>query len=149
MGDTVTIPLPSWALSVAKTNNYLYTDQWGYQSDEYIPALADTLSIFPTNTGGKNRTLIQVYTDYMSAFATQMKSYISDGTIDNVQVGGGPCGELRYPSYPSAKWNFPGIGAFQAWDPLMIADFKSKASAAGHPEWNSPPTDAGGYNSKP
>ena len=31
----------------------------------------------------------------------------------------------------------------------MLADFKAKASAAGHPEWTSPPTDAGSYNSTP
>lgn len=48
----------------------------------------------------------------MNAFASKMSSFINDGTIDNIQVGTGPCGELRYPSYPSAKWTFPGIGAF-------------------------------------
>ena len=31
----------------------------------------------------------------------------------------------------------------------MLADFAAKAKAAGHPEWTQPPTDAGGYNSKP
>jgi len=30
----------------------------------------------------------------------------------------GPCGELRYPSYPEANgtWRFPGIGEFQCYD---------------------------------
>jgi hypothetical protein len=35
-----------------------------------------------------------------------------------IQVGMGPCGELRYPSYPEANgtWRFPGIGEFQCYD---------------------------------
>ena len=41
VGDTVTIPLPSWALDVAKSNKYLFIDQWGYMSEEYITPLAD------------------------------------------------------------------------------------------------------------
>ena len=35
----------------------------------------------------------------MNAFASKMQSFVNDGTIDNVQVGTGPCGEARYPSY--------------------------------------------------
>ena len=85
----------------------------------------------------------------MQAFATAFVSYIADGTVDNIQVGTGPCGEARYPSYPSAKWTWPGVGAFQTFDPLMLADLKEKAEAAGHSDWANPPTDAGNYNSRP
>ena len=42
----------------------------------------------------------------------------------------------------------PAIGAFTAFDPLMLADFKQKAIDAGHPEWELPPQNAGGYNDK-
>lgn len=33
-------------------------------------------------------------------------------------MGMGPCGELRYPSYPESNgtWRFPGIGEFQCYD---------------------------------
>ena len=31
----------------------------------------------------------------------------------------------------------------------MLADFQAKTKAAGHAEWDSPPTDAGTYNSTP
>ena len=37
-------------------------------------------------------------------------------TISSVEVGMGPAGELRYPSYQLSKWTFPGIGAFQCYD---------------------------------
>ena len=147
VGDNVDIPLPSWALSVARSNRLLYEDQWGYQNEEYISAGADYEKVFPGPNG--NRTPLQMYKDFMSAFASAASSYISDGTIDNIQVGAGPCGELRYPSYPSAKWSYPGVGAFQCWNPIMLADFQSAAKSAGHSEWTSPPTDAGNYNSTP
>lgn len=38
-----------------------------------------------------------------------------------IQVGMGPCGELRYPSYPESNgtWRFPGIGEFQCYDKVI------------------------------
>lgn len=38
--------------------------------------------------------------------------------MQEIQVGMGPAGELRYPSYPESNgtWKFPGIGAFQCND---------------------------------
>jgi len=38
--------------------------------------------------------------------------------LQEIQVGMGPAGELRYPSYPESNgtWRFPGIGAFQCND---------------------------------
>lgn len=44
------------------------------------------------------------------------------GIIQEIQVGMGPAGELRYPSYPeqNGTWKFPGIGAFQCYDKVFI-----------------------------
>lgn len=44
------------------------------------------------------------------------------GMIQEIQVGMGPAGELRYPSYPeqNGTWKFPGIGAFQCYDKVII-----------------------------
>ena len=52
-------------------------------------------------------------------------------------MGLGPAGELRYPSYPEGdgRWRFPGVGEFQCFDRYMLADLRTKAEAAGHPEW--------------
>ena len=38
--------------------------------------------------------------------------------VQEIQVGIGPAGELRYPSYPerNSLWAFPGIGEFQCYD---------------------------------
>lgn len=42
-----------------------------------------------------------------------------------IQVGMGPCGELRYPSYPESNgtWRFPGIGEFQCYDKVFHSNY--------------------------
>ena len=59
VGNDFTVSLPLWALEIAKTNNYLFTDQWGNVSEEYITPLADKLQAF----GG--RSPLQIYLDFM------------------------------------------------------------------------------------
>jgi hypothetical protein len=48
-------------------------------------------------------------------------------SIQEIQVGMGPAGELRYPSYPeqNGTWKFPGIGAFQCYDKVFTVSFLS------------------------
>jgi len=148
VNDDCNITLPAWALSAAREHSLFYQDQWGYQNEEVLSLSADYMRVF-ASASGSLRTGLSVYEDFMRAFAKAFSGYLSDGTIDNVQVGLGPAGELRYPSYPSARWTYPGVGAFQAFDPQMLQSLRSAAKAAGHAEWNSPPTDAGSYNSTP
>mgnify|MGYP002776173952 FL=1 len=50
----------------------------------------------------------------MRSFRQEFDSFFEDGTIVEIEVGLGPCGELRYPSYPERHgWKYPGIGEFQ------------------------------------
>ena len=43
-----------------------------------------------------------------------MSDFLESGLIIDIEVGCGPAGELRYPSYPQTQgWEFPGIGEFQ------------------------------------
>lgn len=57
---------------------------------------------------------LQVYYDFMTSFRREMNEFFDDETITEIEVGLGPCGELRYPSYPETQgWVFPGIGEFQ------------------------------------
>lgn len=50
----------------------------------------------------------------MSSFKENMSDLIQSGDIVDIEVGLGPAGELRYPSYPQSQgWAFPGIGEFQ------------------------------------
>lgn len=146
VGDSVSIPLPKWAREeIDKDPDLAYTDQWGRRNYEYISLGADTLPVL------KGRTPVQCYADFMRAFRDNFKQHLGD-TIVEIQVGMGPAGELRYPSYPeqNGTWRFPGIGAFQCYDKYMRSSLKAAAEAAGKPEWGaSGPTDAGEYNNWP
>jgi len=71
-------------------------------------------------------------------------------TIVEIQVGLGPAGELRYPSYPLDKWSFPHVGEFQCYDSRMLQDLTKYAASQGHPEWgHRGPNNQGNYNSWP
>ncbi|GAB2266729.1 Beta-amylase 1, chloroplastic [Dionaea muscipula] len=146
VGDSVTIPLPKWAVEeIDKDQDLAYTDQWGRRNYEYISLGCDTLPVL------KGRTPIQCYSDFMRAFRDNFKHLLGD-TIVEIQVGMGPAGELRYPSYPeqNGTWKFPGIGAFQCFDKYMLSSLKAAAESAGKPEWgHNGPTDAGHYNNWP
>lgn len=44
----------------------------------------------------------------------EFNEFFEGGTISEIEVGLGACGELRYPSYPANHgWKYPGIGEFQ------------------------------------
>lgn len=58
--------------------------------------------------------LVQVYFGLMRSFSVEFIEFFENGVISEIEIGLGPCGELRYPSH-SAKlgWKYPGIGEFQ------------------------------------
>ncbi|KAL3506292.1 hypothetical protein ACH5RR_031674 [Cinchona calisaya] len=146
VGDSCTIPLPKWVIEeMDKDPDLAYTDQWGRRNYEYVSLGCDTLPLL------KGRTPVQCYSDFMRAFRDKFEHLLGD-TIVEIQVGMGPAGELRYPSYPeqNGTWKFPGIGAFQCYDKYMLSSLKAAAEAYGKPEWGSTgPTDAGHYNNWP
>ena len=50
----------------------------------------------------------------MRSFRVEFDEFFEDGVISESEIGLGPCGELRYPSYPAKHgWKYPGIGEFQ------------------------------------
>ncbi|MQM23167.1 hypothetical protein Taro_056230 [Colocasia esculenta] len=146
VGDSCTIPLPRWVVEeIDKDQELGYTDQWGRRNYEYVSLGCDALPVL------KGRTPVQCYADFMQAFRDRFSSFLGS-TIVEIQVGMGPAGELRYPSYPelNGTWRFPGIGAFQCYDKYMLSSLKAAAAATGKPEWgHTGPTDAGGYNNWP
>ncbi|XP_061362278.1 beta-amylase 1, chloroplastic-like [Gastrolobium bilobum] len=132
-------------MSFHQCGDLAYTDQWGRRNYEYISLGCDTLPVL------KGRTPVQCYADFMRAFRDNLKHLLGD-TIVEIQVGMGPAGELRYPSYPeqNGTWKFPGIGAFQCFDKYILSSLKAAAEAQGKQEWGSTgPTDAGHYNNWP
>ncbi|OIW20603.1 hypothetical protein TanjilG_16102 [Lupinus angustifolius] len=146
VGDSCTIPLPKWVgEEIDNDPDLAYTDQWGRRNYEYVSLGCDTLPVL------KGRTPVQCYADFMRSFRDNFKHLLGD-TIVEIQVGMGPAGELRYPSYPeqNGTWKFPGIGAFQCYDKYMLSSLKASAEAQGKHDWGSTgPTDAGEYNNWP
>eukprot|EP00727_Mastigamoeba_balamuthi_P002081 m51a1_g11870 putative beta-amylase family protein (499) ;mRNA; r:537549-540962 len=114
-GD-IDVPIPDWVR--AAPGAPLYTDAWGSADAECLSLSADGLAAW----GG--RTAVDMYRDFMSAFrdALDRKGFLGT-VVKEVHVGLGPCGELRYPSY-RGRWQYPGIGSFQCYDPLMVAAAK-------------------------
>ena len=163
VGDAVSIPLPWWVLKVGEANpDIFYTDAQLRRNREYISLGCDNEPLFalPCTPGmefdaaGNDirvyRTPIETYGEFMDSFADTFKEYMPH-VITEAQIGMGPAGELRYPSYPLAHWQWPGIGQFQCYDKYMRADLISAAKKARDPQLGlvyPPHTDrVGNYNS--
>ncbi|XP_057416449.1 beta-amylase 3, chloroplastic-like [Lotus japonicus] len=146
VGDSCSIPLPPWVQEeISKNPDLVYTDRSGRRNPEYISLGCDTMPVL------KGRTPIQVYADYMRSFRDRFQSSLGSVIVE-IQVGMGPCGELRYPSYPESNgtWRFPGIGEFQCYDKYMRASLAAAAEAIGKKEWGTNgPHDSGQYNQFP
>ncbi|XP_060189145.1 beta-amylase-like isoform X2 [Lycium barbarum] len=144
IGDDVFIPIPKWVLAIGENNpDIFYTNRAGTRNKECLSLAVDNQPLF------EGRTAVQIYSDYMRSFRENMSDFLEAGGIVDIEVGLGPAGELRYPSYTQSQgWKFPGIGKFQCYDKYMRTDFKEAATKAGHSEWDLP-DDAGTYNNIP
>lgn len=140
------VSLPQWIMEIGNLNKDIYyRDRNGYTNDDYLTLGVDHNHLFCGRTG------LQCYEDFMLNFADKFGSLM--GTlIEEISVGLGPCGELRYPAHPfgDGRWQFPGIGEFQCYDKYMMEDLKIAAWDEGKPHWgNKGPQNAGNYNSIP
>jgi len=151
VGDVYEIKLPDWVLeSGIQDPDLFFTDQYGYRNPECISLWADEAR---TVAG---RTPRECYRDFMVSFRDTFADLLKS-TISEIAVGCGPCGELRYPSYPenkrspnSSQWQFPGIGEFQCYDQRALGALARHAADVGRIEWGgSGPHDVGGYNNLP
>jgi beta-amylase len=145
VGDSVTFPIPAWAFGPAKEKGLLYKNGAGAVSSDCLSLSADREVIFPGPSG--NRDAVTCYKDFMVAFASQFEKYLDNGTVVEIQVGMGPCGELRYPSYMMSEgWNYPGVGLICAHDAgmkRMLSNEKFGTMPKGEPtDQNGKPKDA-------
>lgn len=145
VGDDVNIPLPKWIIDIGEENpDIFFTDKEGRRNPECLSWGVDKERIFYGRTG------LELYFDYMRSFRQELDSFFEDGTIVEIEVGLGACGELRYPSYPERHgWKYPGIGEFQCYDKYFQKNLVKAAEARGHAEWDKGPEGTGEYNSKP
>ncbi|XP_058083901.1 beta-amylase 2, chloroplastic-like isoform X2 [Magnolia sinica] len=145
VGDDVCIPLPHWVAEIGRTNpDIFFTDREGRRNPECLTWGIDKERVL------RGRTAVEVYFDYMRSFRIEFDEFFEDGVISEIEVGLGPCGELRYPSYPVKHgWRYPGIGEFQCYDQYLLKSLRKAAEARGHSFWARGPDNAGTYNSRP
>ncbi|XP_062169662.1 inactive beta-amylase 4, chloroplastic isoform X2 [Alnus glutinosa] len=140
------VSLPLWILEIGEHNKDIYyRDQNGFSNDAYLTLGVDQIPLFC------GRTALQCYEDFMFSFVNKFDSFIGS-VIEEISVGLGPSGELRYPAHPfgDGRWKFPGIGEFQCYDKYMMEDLRMTAAQEGKPEWGDKgPQNAGYYNSLP
>ncbi|KAE7999513.1 hypothetical protein FH972_003932 [Carpinus fangiana] len=145
VGDDVCIPLPHWVAEIGRSNpDIFFTDKEGRRNPECLSWGIDMERVL------RGRTAIEVYFDYMRSFRVEFNELFEDDTISMIEVGLGPCGELRYPSSPVKHgWRYPGIGEFQCYDRYLLRSLRKAAEARGHSLWARGPDNAGSYNSRP
>ncbi|XP_020095134.1 beta-amylase-like [Ananas comosus] len=109
IGDKVDIPIPQWVRDIGvKDPGIFYTNRKGTRDQEYLSMEVDNQPIF------KGQTAVQLYSNFMKSFRKNMTDFLDGSLITDIEVGLGPAGEMRYPSYPwNQGWVFPGIGEFQ------------------------------------
>ncbi|KAG6666843.1 hypothetical protein CIPAW_01G060800 [Carya illinoinensis] len=145
VGDDMHIPLPCWVVEIGQSNPDIYfTNKEGRRNTECLSWGIDKERVL------KGRTAVEVYFDYMRSFRVEFDEFFENGIISEIEVGLGPCGELRYPSYPAKHgWRYPGIGEFQCYDKYLMKSLTKAAEARGHSFWARGPDNAGFYNSAP
>ncbi|XVE77136.1 hypothetical protein DITRI_Ditri13aG0037600 [Diplodiscus trichospermus] len=145
VGDDVCIPLPHWVAEIGRSNADIYfADREGRRNPECLSLGIDKERVL------RGRTAVEVYFDYMRSFRVEFEEFFEDGIITMIEVGLGPCGELRYPSYPVKHgWRYPGIGEFQCYDQYMLKSLRKAAEMRAHSFWARGPDNAGSYNSRP
>eukprot|EP00871_Galdieria_phlegrea_P003709 jgi/Galph1/4339/GphlegSOOS_G2970.1 len=145
VGDRCYIPLPDWVLKVAENNSDIFfKDRAGNVDEEYISWGVDEEAVL------MGRTAVQVYRDFFVSFREAFREFFGQ-VISQVQIGLGPAGELRYPSFQLSRWTFCGVGEFQCFDKYLLRRLQLEAEKQGVPEWDHPPyvQDVGYYNSTP
>ncbi|KAM1331962.1 hypothetical protein ACFX2H_044060 [Malus domestica] len=86
---------------------------------------------------------------YLSLLSPTHCVSILPGKISEIEVGLGPCRELRYPYPEQHGWKYPGICEFQCYDRYLMKNLTQAAKARGHSFWASVPDNASSYNSQP
>ncbi|XVF89521.1 hypothetical protein PTKIN_Ptkin19aG0136300 [Pterospermum kingtungense] len=141
----VLISLPHWILEMGKENqDIFFTDREGRRTTECLSWGIDKERVL------NGRTAVEVYFDFMRSFRTEFDDLFVEGLFSAVEIGLGPSGELRYPSFSEMMgWRYPGIGEFQCYDKYLQQSLRKAAKKRGHSFWARGPDNAGQYNSRP
>jgi len=148
VGDTCKIPIPGWLWSRLGGNDpsrLRYRSEKGDESNEVIALWADDLARAQ-------------YLEFITAFRDHFRDRADK--IEGINLSTGPSGELRYPSYDSRDFHYPGRGYLQAYSKPAQEDFRHFVQAKYDTlervdlAWNThlrdwsevrPPSDADGF----
>nr|XP_028955890.1 inactive beta-amylase 4, chloroplastic-like isoform X1 [Malus domestica]XP_028955891.1 inactive beta-amylase 4, chloroplastic-like isoform X1 [Malus domestica] len=84
------VTLPLRIIEIGDQNKHIYYwDQNGFSNDDYLTLRVDHVPLFC------GRTALQCYEDFMSSFAKKFEFLIGT-VIEEISVGHGPSGELKY-----------------------------------------------------
>ena len=118
VGDDCDIPIPGWLwgqLGGDDPNQLKYKSEKGNYSTEVIALWADDRAR-------------EEYVEFIAAFRDRYNNKAQH--IEEINVGAGPSGELRYPSYNSHDgFNYPARGFLQAYSKPALEDFRTYAKA--------------------
>ncbi|MCR8645123.1 family 14 glycosylhydrolase [Paenibacillus sp. N1-5-1-14] len=110
VGDDCNVPLPSWIWGKGTADQLKFKSETGYMNGE-------TLSPWWSGTATQ-------YDELYASFAANFSSY--KDIIYEINLSGGPAGELRYPSYQVADgWSYPSRGKLQAYTETAKTDFRN------------------------
>ncbi len=152
VGDDCDIPIPAWIwcrLDCKDPDRLKYRSENGNESSEVIALWADDLAR-------------KEYMEFITAFRDHFRNLA--GEIAEINIGTGPSGELRYPSYNNHDhWTYPGRGFLQAYSEPAKDDFRrfvrdkyqtlERVNQAWHTsltDWSEvlPPSNADGFFSR-
>ncbi|KAK4399265.1 Beta-amylase 7 [Sesamum angolense] len=127
-----------WVLEIGSENpDIFFTDKEGRRNQECLSWGIDNERV---------RTALEVYFEYMESFHAE---FFMDGLITEIEIGIGPCGELRYPSYPAKHgWKYHGIGEFQFYNKYLSKSLRMQQKKGGK-YCGRKPEGTGSYNSRP
>ncbi|KAL6754056.1 beta-amylase [Haematococcus lacustris] len=137
------VPLPAWVREVGRANpDIWYTDKQGARNEECLSLGVDEVPVL------LGRTALEVYQDFMTSFCHEFSAWLGS-PITELLIGLGPNAELRYPSHPAGRWEYPGTGEFQCYDRFMLSTLRACAEQKQPPWGRGGPHDACRYKDWP
>ncbi|WP_291049501.1 family 14 glycosylhydrolase [Herbiconiux sp.] len=138
VGDTCDIPIPSFVWEPFQICGFAGWCTSTPVENYWVSEYGNTDRESPSPWGiGNDRTLLEMR-DFMNAFEGHYTSGATDyrGRIQEITVGTGPAGELRYPSYAAHDSKvagnpagYPNRGTFQSYTPAAVRSFADWAVA--------------------
>ncbi|KAL2620162.1 hypothetical protein R1flu_000367 [Riccia fluitans] len=122
---------PAWVLEIGEKNPDIFsTDRNRNRNPECLSWGVDKERVLAGRIG------LEVCYDYMRSLRSAFDEFFEDGTITEIEVGLGACGELRFPSYlESLGWKYPGIGEFPVFDKYVQKALNKAAVIRGHADF--------------